>query len=68
MSTTLDKIIEEVRHLPPDEQEQLREILDKESRTAELRRIQGKYAHLTTSSEDFARRKAEEIEREDRRR
>jgi len=46
----------------------LRDVLDREARTAELRRIQGKYAHLTTSSESFAARKAEEIALEDRRR
>ncbi len=68
MSATLDKIIEEVRTLSPDEQQQLREVLDREARTAELRRIQSKYTHLTTSSESFAARKAEEIALEDRRR
>lgn len=68
MSTSLDKIIEEVRALTPDEQQQLRELLDREARTAELRQIQGKYAHLGVSSEDFAARKAEEIELEERRR
>ncbi|MCA1626699.1 MAG: hypothetical protein LC742_01870 [Acidobacteria bacterium] len=66
MSAVLDRIMEEVRALPPEEQQQLREMLDKEARTVELRRIQGKYAHLNTSSEAFATRKAEEIEREDR--
>ncbi|MDT7779219.1 MAG: hypothetical protein QOC99_1731 [Acidobacteriota bacterium] len=68
MSATLDKIIEEVRALSPEERQQLREMLDMETRAAELRRIQSKYAHLTTSSEAFAARKSEEIEREDRRR
>ncbi len=73
MSTTLDRIIEEVRALPPDEQKVLREMLDKESRTAEQSRrlalsrtIRGKYAHLNTSSDDFAAQKAEEIALEDR--
>jgi hypothetical protein len=68
MSSSLEKIIEEVRALSAEEQRQLRELLDREMRTAELRRIQSKYAHLTTSSEAFAARKAEEIELEDRRR
>ncbi len=68
MSATLDKIIEEVRALSPEERQQLREMLDMEKRTAELRRIQNKYAHLTTGSEAFATRKSEEIELEDRRR
>lgn len=31
MSTTLDKIIEEIRQLPPDEKRQLREVLDAEA-------------------------------------
>lgn len=66
MSATLDKIIEEVRSLSSEEREQLLELLDAETRTAELRHIQSKYAHLTTSSEAFAARKLEEIEMEDR--
>jgi hypothetical protein len=68
MSTTLDRIIEEVRALNPDEQQQLREMLEREARTAELRRIQSKYASANVSSETFAADKAEEIAREDRRR
>jgi hypothetical protein len=74
VSTTLDRIIEEVRALPPDEQKVLREMLDKEWRAAEQSRrlalsrtIRGKYSHLPTSSDDFAARKAEEIALEDRR-
>ena len=66
MSTTLDRIIEEVRALNPDEQQQLREMLEREARTAELRRIQGKYDDVNISSETFAAEKAEEIAREDR--
>ncbi len=66
MSATLDKIIEEVRTLSPEEQQQLRELLERETRTAELRRVQDKYTHLTTGSEAFAARKAEEIALEDR--
>ncbi|HEY0545580.1 MAG TPA: hypothetical protein VGC91_09410 [Pyrinomonadaceae bacterium] len=76
MSSILTKIIAEVQTLPLEEQirvrtlsseqqQQLRAALDKE---ALLRRIQGKYEHLTTSSEAFAARKAEEIALEDRRR
>ena len=64
---TLEQVIEEAKSLTPEEQRQLREALDKEARTAELRRIQGKYANALTSSEEFARRKAEEIALEDRR-
>jgi hypothetical protein len=65
MSATLDKIIEEVRTLTPDEQQQLRDLLDREARTAELRRIQGKYKGTNAGSERFAAEKAEEIARED---
>lgn len=68
MSATLDRIIEEVHALSPDEQEQLRALLEREARTAELRRIQGKYTGAKVSSERFAAEKAEEIAREDRRR
>lgn len=67
MSATLDRIIEEVQQLPPDEQRQLRDVLDREARAAEVRRIQSKYARLGVSSDDFAARKAEEIALEDRR-
>lgn len=68
MSSTLDRIIEEVRALNPDEQQRLRELLEREARTAELRRVRGKYAHIPTGSDKFAREKQEEIELEDRRR
>lgn len=75
MSTTLDKIIEEVRALSPEEQRQLREMLDGEARSAEQEernrlssRIRGKYRDVLTSSEEFAARKAEETAMEDRRR
>jgi hypothetical protein len=69
MSTgTLDRIIEEVKTLPTEERRQLLEQLERDERTAELRRIQRKYAHMKISSDAFAERKAEEIELEDRRR
>lgn len=64
---TLEQVIEEVKSLTPEEQRQLREALEKELRTAELRRIQGKYSNVLTSSEEFAARKAEEIALEERR-
>ena len=73
MSATLDRIIEEVRALSPEEQRQLRELLDREARTAEQEErnrqaasIRGKYRDMLTSSEEFAARKAEEIALEDR--
>jgi hypothetical protein len=74
MSSVVTRIIEEIHALPleaqaltlsSEQQRQLRAALDKE---AMLRRIQGKYAHLTTSSEAFVARKAEEIALEDRQR
>jgi hypothetical protein len=75
MSATLDKIIEEVRTLSPEEQRQLREMLDREAQASEQSRraalsrsIRGKYAHLGVSSDEFAARKAEEIALEDRHR
>jgi hypothetical protein len=70
MSAVLDRIIEEVRALPPDELRLLREELDRmqaESHAAFVREVKGKYAHVPTSSEAFAARKAEEIALEDRR-
>lgn len=66
MSTTLDRIIEEVRHLPLDEQRLLREALDREDRLAQIREVQTKYTHTKTSSDDFAAQKADEIALEDR--
>jgi hypothetical protein len=72
MSATLNKIIEEVRALPPEEQQQLREMLERETyiseqarRAALARSIRGKYAHVQTSSEDFIAQKREETRRED---
>jgi hypothetical protein len=74
MSAILEKIMQEVRLLSPEELRELREMIDREARSQEqvereqtLRRIRGKYAHLATSSEEFAARKREEIEIENRR-
>jgi hypothetical protein len=71
MSAILDKIIEEVRALSPEEQQQLREMLDEEGRERRNRlaaSIRGKYRDVLTSSEVFVARKAEEIALEDRQR
>jgi hypothetical protein len=62
----LEQVIEEAKSLTLEEQHQLREAMDKEARTAELRRIQDKYATVPSSSEEFAAHKAEEIMLEDR--
>jgi hypothetical protein len=73
MSSTLDKIIEEVHTLAHEEQQQLLGILEYETHNSEQSRcaalsksIRGKYAHLGVSSDNFAARKAEEIALEDR--
>ena len=73
MSTTVEKILEEFRALPPEEQRQLVEMIEREThgseqskRAALSRSIRGKYAHLGVSSDDFAAQKAEEIALEDR--
>jgi hypothetical protein len=72
MSATLDKIIEEVRALLPDERRQLLELLEQETpdyerarRSALARNIRGKYAHLPTGSAEFIALKRKETERED---
>lgn len=71
---TLEQLIEEAKSLTPEEQRQLRAALDKETQSAEQAErnrlasgIRGKYANILSSSEEFAARKAEEIELEDRR-
>ena len=67
MSATLDKIIEEVRALSPEEQQRLREMLDEEGRERRNQlaaSIRGKYRDVLTSSEVFAARKAEEFARQ----
>ena len=71
MSATLVKIIEEARALPPDELRQLLEELEKievQMRGFHVQQVKGKYAHVATSSDEFAAAKAEEIALEDRRR
>lgn len=75
MSTeTLERIIEEVRGLSAEERRRLSAFLNDEERSREqaerdelAARIRGKYKHILASSEEFARRKAEEIELEERR-
>lgn len=75
MSPVLEEIIEKIHSLPFVEQRRLREILNSEKEDLEKERqrrielskeIMGKYSHLLTSSEEFARRKQEEIELEDK--
>jgi hypothetical protein len=67
-SQALENIIEEVNTLTAEERRQLLAHLERDERTADLRRIQSKYAGMKTSSDGFATRKAEEIELEGRQR
>lgn len=73
MAEGLEKILQDVRSLQPDERDQLLKLLNREKATAErearsraIKRIQGKYAHLLPSTEEFLNRKREEVELEDR--
>ncbi len=73
MSAVLDRIIEEVRTLSPEEMQQLQELLDKEVESAKralrdslITSVRGKYRDVLTSSDEFIARKAEEIKLEDR--
>jgi hypothetical protein len=72
VSSSLEEISERLKNIPPEERvlsaEEWRLLFSRLERIALLRSIQAKYAHLTTSSEAFAARKAEEIALEDRRR
>jgi hypothetical protein len=73
MSRVVEKILAEINNLTPDEQRELRALLEQHQnspapRTAQLvSEVKGKYSFVPTSSEAFAARKAEEIELEDRR-
>lgn len=74
MSTTLDRIIEEAKDLSAEERQRLVEILSEDTRPAEQNErerlaasIRGKYKDVLSSSEEFARRKADEIALEERR-
>ncbi len=62
----MEKVIEEAKSLPLDEQRQVREALEREARLAQIHQVQAKYAQMNISSEAFAARKAEEIALEDR--
>jgi len=70
MSTAvLEEIIEKLEQLSEAEQQKLAEAIEQQKqmkaeteRRAFIRSLRGKYAFVPTSSEDFARRKQEEIE------
>lgn len=72
MSQAIERILEEVRSLSPEERRQLLESLQDPSPAAASTsfefadRVYGKYAHVRTSSEDFCARKADEVSLEDR--
>ena len=72
MSSLLEKIIEEVKALTPEEQRQLRDLLNSQPDSGEQTErdrladgIRGKYAGILSSSDEFAARKAEELVLED---
>ena len=74
MSAVLEEIIEKLELLSEAEHQKLAEVIEQQKqmkaeaeRVTFIRNLQGKYAFVPTSSEDFARRKQEEIELEDRR-
>jgi len=74
MSSRLQLIIEQLQGLSAEERQQLRKLLERESSPkaahtgpARVKRVQGKYARVPTSSTTFARGKVEESEIEDRR-
>lgn len=66
-SAVVDKILEEVKSLMPEERQSLLDALEPEQRAEIVRSVRGKYAHLGVSTEDVIRMKAEEIELEERR-
>jgi len=72
MSQALERVLEELQHLNPDERQQLLEALRPAAaarvvpRVEVVDRVHGKYAHVRTSSEAFCARKAAEIALEDR--
>lgn len=74
MSIVLEEIIEKIALLSEKEEERLivavedqRRIRAEVERRSLIHSVMGKYAYVPTSSEEFARRKQEEIRLEDRR-
>jgi hypothetical protein len=72
MSPLLKKIIEEVKTLTPEEQSQLRDLLNSQPNSSEQAErdrlassIRGKYSGILTGGDEFAARKAEELAMED---
>ena len=70
MSTEVQAIISAVRGLNAQQRQELAEELalldDSRNRRQLIQSIQGKYKHISTSSEAFSQRKSEEIELESR--
>ena len=66
-SSSLERIMEEVKSLTTDERQMLLEALKQEQRAELIRSVRGKYANLGVSTEDALRSNAEEIELEERR-
>ena len=73
MSTDVQRMIEAVRALTPQQLDELRSAPEFSdtlptavTRPVRVRSIRGKYAHVRTSSDAFAARKRKEIELEER--
>ncbi len=70
MSPAIERILAEISHLTPAEQEELRRFLSLGAAAAArpsaalINEIKGKYAFVPTSSDAFAARKREEIDLE----
>jgi len=70
MSQAIDRILEEVRNLSPEEQIRLRETLNAQPLTADSQRqsaaknLFGKYSHAPAASAEFSARKADEIDQD----
>jgi len=70
---TVTELISKFEALPQRQQEEVTEFVDFLATRHPVRpkprvSAMGKYAHVQTSSEEFARRKSEEIDLEDRKR
>jgi hypothetical protein len=56
-----EKILELIKNIPEDELAKVVSLIEKRNRQFEaIREVCGKYSHVNTSSDEFARRKDEE--------
>jgi hypothetical protein len=68
---TVTELVNKIEALPRRQQEEVAEFVDflaarYQSRTLPRVSVRGKYADVPTSSDEFARRKSEEIDLEDK--